>query len=463
MQILKTMKKGLAIVLTLAIAFSTFAIAASATSVSSDYDSELAAMMSDKYDSSLFFDNADLANYDIISKGSSWSAAGWNTRYNYIQYSSGKPVEIASKQAYNVPYGFTAKWEIFTKYAEAGTSEFCVGDLRFVTNYETRTLHLMYGETELAKFETGCEDKNSFANKYCFNEYTMKYIDGVITVTRLITGRDEETTASNTPITWTLPNGRPATEVPMPSTADFSAAKVVWKSSSEIGKCDYFTVPAPFISQYNGNIPTFSNPRLTGNVGYSSLQAFADFVDGLAANLNEGNVAKARAVYETIVANGSEGLVSEVAPLLALIEDAEQALAEGGGSGPEVHEHAYTSETTDATCTTAGKTVYTCECGDTFEVEIPIKDHVLADGVCTECGYKPFGGGAGTEANPFLIENLEQFERMRDFVNNDNENYGSASYKLTADIVINENVLDEKYHTNSGNYTSFGSIGSATT
>ena len=330
MQILKTMKKGLAIVLTLAIAFSTFAIAASATSVSSDYDSELAAMMADNYDKSLRFGSGDigLKNYDIVSQGKDWANYyNGNTRYNYIQYSSGKPVEIASKLAYEVPFGFTAKWEIFTKYAETGTSEFCVGDLRFVTNYETRSLHLMYGETELAKFETGIEDKKTFANKYCFNEYTIKYIDGVITVTRLITGRDEEITASNTPITWTLPSGRPVTEVPMPSNADFSAAKVVWKSSSEIGKCDYFKVPAPFISKDNGNIPTFSNPRLTGNIGYSSLQAFADFVDSLATKLNEGNVAKARAVYETIVANGSEGLVSEVAPLLTLIEAAEQALA----------------------------------------------------------------------------------------------------------------------------------------
>ena len=324
-------KKGLSVVMTLAIVLGAFMITASATTVSSNYDSDFSAIMSDKYDSSLMFttDDTGLANYNIVSKGSSWSGQSFNTRYNYIQYASGKPVEIVSKEGYVVPYGFTVKWEIFTSSAESGTSELCVGDFRFVTDYGAKTLYLMYGNTELARFETGCADASTFANKYCFNEYTVKYIDGMISVTRLITGRDEETTASNTSITWTLPDSTTSTMVAMPADADFAYALIKWKSSSEIGKIGYFTVPAPFISQYNGNVPTVSNIRLTRNNGFSTLQKFADFVDGLATNLNQTDVTKARTIYDAIVANGTSGLVSAAAPLNTLIKAAEQALLEG--------------------------------------------------------------------------------------------------------------------------------------
>ena len=98
-----SLKKGIAVVLTLMLAFSVFAITASATTVSSAYDSEFTALMTDKYDSSLIFSSGDigLANYDIVSQGKSWSNANWNTRYNYIQYVPGKETEIVSKESYN--------------------------------------------------------------------------------------------------------------------------------------------------------------------------------------------------------------------------------------------------------------------------------------------------------------------------------------------------------------------------
>ena len=327
------MKKGLSVVMTLAIVLGAFMINASATTVSSSYDSDFAAIMSDNYYSSLTFGSDDngLANYNIVSKGSSWGnmySSGFNGRYNYINYSSGKAVEIVSKEGFVVPYGFTISWEIFTRSAETGTSELCVGDLRFVTNYGTKTLYLMYGETELAKFETGCADASTFADQYAFNQFTVKYIDGVISVTRLITGKGD-TTASNLPITWTLPDGTTSTTVPMSAEADFAYALVKWKSSSEIGKLDFFKVPAPFNSQYSENMPTFSNVRFNKNNGFSTLQKFADFVDGLATNLNQADVTKARTIYDAIVANGTSGLVNEVAPLGVLIKEAEMALLEG--------------------------------------------------------------------------------------------------------------------------------------
>ena len=117
--------------------------------------------------------------------------------------------------------------------------------------------------------------------------------------------------------------------VAMPADADFAYALIKWKSSSEIGKIGYFNVPAPFISQYNGNVPTLSNIRLTRNNGFTTLQKFADFVDGLATNLNQTDVTKARTIYDAIVANGTSGLVSAAAPLNTLIKAAEQALLEG--------------------------------------------------------------------------------------------------------------------------------------
>ncbi|MBQ5717520.1 MAG: hypothetical protein IIV63_07095, partial [Clostridia bacterium] len=179
-----------------------------------------------------------------------------------------------------------------------------------------------------------------------------------------------ETTASNTPITWTLPGGSTSTEIQMPVGVGFADAKVTWKSSSEIGKTTAGQIPAPFVSQYNGNFPTLSSVRLTRNIGFTTLQKYADFVDGLAANLYRADVAKARTIYDAIVASGVSGLVSEVAPLGALIEDAEQNLPEDGGDPEAPHVHTYIPETTDATCTEAGSTTYVCEeCGHSYVVD----------------------------------------------------------------------------------------------
>ncbi|MBQ5890922.1 MAG: hypothetical protein IIW73_08225, partial [Clostridia bacterium] len=72
-----------------------------------------------------------------------------------------------------------------------------------------------------------------------------------------------------------------------------------------------------------------------------------------------------------------------------------------------------------------------------------------------------FAGGTGTENDPYIIMNASQLAYMRDCVNNNNATYGAAYYKLGADIVINENVLNADYYINSGTFKSFGSIGAS--
>ncbi len=61
------------------------------------------------------------------------------------------------------------------------------------------------------------------------------------------------------------------------------------------------------------------------------------------------------------------------------------------------HEHSYTEATTEPTCLTAGYTVYTCSCGDSYTVEIPALGHnyVLVNQTgnvatyeCSRCGHR---------------------------------------------------------------------------
>ena len=51
------------------------------------------------------------------------------------------------------------------------------------------------------------------------------------------------------------------------------------------------------------------------------------------------------------------------------------------------HTHSYTASTVTATCTTAGVTIYTCGCGDTYSEELKALGHDMKDGECTRCDY----------------------------------------------------------------------------
>ena len=53
----------------------------------------------------------------------------------------------------------------------------------------------------------------------------------------------------------------------------------------------------------------------------------------------------------------------------------------------KAHQHSYTSKVTDPTCTEAGYTTFTCECGDSYtEPGEPATGHSYTDGVCGVCG-----------------------------------------------------------------------------
>jgi len=55
------------------------------------------------------------------------------------------------------------------------------------------------------------------------------------------------------------------------------------------------------------------------------------------------------------------------------------------------HKHSYTTKVTNPTCTKAGKTVYTCSCGDSYKVTEPALDHDYKDEVVEpEYGYKGY-------------------------------------------------------------------------
>ncbi|MBQ3160543.1 MAG: hypothetical protein IJC04_00290, partial [Oscillospiraceae bacterium] len=98
-------------------------------------------------------------------------------------------------------------------------------------------------------------------------------------------------------------------------------------------------------------------------------------------NLGAGNLA----IYQ------AGGWLGEEADLWVVKSGTNPTLKLVAGDEPEApHEHAYTAETTDATCTEAGKTVYTCECGDTYEEVIDALGHTEAtetvDATCTVDG-----------------------------------------------------------------------------
>ena len=67
--------------------------------------------------------------------------------------------------------------------------------------------------------------------------------------------------------------------------------------------------------------------------------------------------------------------------------------------------------------------------------------------------------GDGTSDSPYQIGTAAELYWFADRVNNENSTYGSANAVLTANIVVNKNVLNENGELNSGDFTSWTPIG----
>ncbi len=122
-----------------------------------------------------------------------------------------------------------------------------------------------------------------------------------------------------------------------------------------------------------------------------------------------------------------------------------QGFAAGGG----VHIHSFVETSrTEAGCTTEGEIGYLCGCGETQVEIIPELGHSFAGGICTRCGAAEymdlwdgsiadaFGGGSGTEADPYLIYTGAQLAYLAQTTNNGN-NYANTFFKLMNNIDLN--------------------------
>ena len=76
-----------------------------------------------------------------------------------------------------------------------------------------------------------------------------------------------------------------------------------------------------------------------------------------------------------------------------------------GGSGDNSidtsHDHSHTaSGRVSPTCTEKGSITYSCECGNSFTVELAVSAHSYKNGICTVCGDDNGTGGGNTEQKP---------------------------------------------------------------
>ena len=142
------------------------------------------------------------------------------------------------------------------------------------------------------------------------------------------------------------------------------------------------------------------------------------------------------------------------------------------------HEHSYTETTTEPTCTEAGYTVYTCSCGDSYQVDLPALGHdyvMINQDVsgkrtyrCTRCGATYTDSGVGI--NPPIDPDPPVEYSLRNSnvaVTTEHHEYIYASGKLLREIVtttdaegnITTQTLDFTYDTSGSPYTLTHTVG----
>ena len=71
-----------------------------------------------------------------------------------------------------------------------------------------------------------------------------------------------------------------------------------------------------------------------------------------------------------------------------------------------------------------------------------------------------FGGGSGTSSNPYIISTAQHLANLAYMVNN-GSSYSGCYFKMTEDIILNDNVLNSDGSLNSGSYNSWKPIGNS--
>ena len=347
------MKKFISVILTVALIVSAFTMVASAANVTTDYDAELNTLLVPNRRTELGWETTDGVpnNWHVIKEGLALKYMA-NTsveettvmgRYNFARWNAGKEVEYLSKKGYNCKYGFQYKWEIFTNAATSGTTEVIMGNLRFVTDYASTTIKLYYLDDCIATLETGLTPGSTdFIEVYALQAYTVTYMDGKLTVSRLSDGVDHtinkgygELIKYDKNMVWTLPDGTETDVIPMEN-ADFGFVQLGFKCSKEIGHPSLNKgVPGGFISQWNGESPIFAQPRLFDSYGMGYLSEIVDLFTGLSAD-SPIDVYHARKYYTAIVNEGSSGLVSTIRNYESYINAAEKAIADRATSSYDI-------------------------------------------------------------------------------------------------------------------------------
>ncbi|MBQ1283437.1 MAG: hypothetical protein IIY18_00345, partial [Clostridia bacterium] len=156
--------------------------------------------------------------------------------------------------------------------------------------------------------------------------------------------------------------------------SDFSSAgNLIVKSGTYHGNVSVISVTKGDLVIEGGN---FSADPYQGNYAYLINCIDSSYKNGTATvTISGGNFANWNPQD-----NAAEGAGSN------FCADGFDGVDNGDGTfGVVVHKHAYTAEVNEPTCTEAGKTIYTCRCGDTYEKEIPATGHTYVNGVC-KCG-----------------------------------------------------------------------------
>ena len=136
------------------------------------------------------------------------------------------------------------------------------------------------------------------------------------------------------------------------------------------------------------------------------------------------------------------------------------------------HEHNYTEETTEPSCTQAGYTIYTCSCGDSYQVNLPALGHdyvMISQDFsgkrtyrCTRCGATYTDSGVGI--NPPIDPDPPVEYSLRNSnvtVTTEHHEYIYASGKLLREVItttdaegnVTTQTLDFTYDTSGNPYS----------